>query len=327
VAAAGVIGVTYFVHNGSSSAPKPDSTSKLSDRQLATEGLTGRKLQTPECAPVEGPRWVYPVAPPVRGLPNIVANIRSNLYEVFAIHYPCTKAAAWIHKLSRLKIPIRHNGNETVLEGPAGFFCSAWPDANGRAYAGACQSKGGGDCVSKSPYGQVYANGRGCTITGGRQAFGWNWNVANRRVVFQHDSNNVLHLVHVSGADTNVVFHYLNGSYELEVLNTSGIGYLDGFTWQPSPGWSVTRIKSASGAACTLTKAGKITCAGRVNPPSCLCTDDGGSVSVTFTASPTKKNAGYLFGGSPWQFKVTKMTPVPYIIPGSPDEAAKRNGV
>jgi hypothetical protein len=64
-----------------------------------------------------------------------------------------------------------------------------------------------------------------------------------------------------------------------------------------------------------------------VHPPSCLCTDDGGAVTVTFSASPTKAKAGYLFGGSPWQFKITKMTPIPYIIPGSPDEAAKRDGV
>jgi hypothetical protein len=123
------------------------------------------------------------------------------------------------------------------------------------------------------------------------------------------------------------MFRYLNGSYQLQVLNTSGIGYLDGFTWEPSAGWSVTKIKGSSGADCALTKAGKISCTGRVHPPSCLCTGDGGLVSVTFTASPTRKKAGFLLGGSPWQFKVTKMTPVPYIIPGSPDEAAKRDGV
>jgi hypothetical protein len=328
VLAAAAGGAIYLlVGNSSASTPTASTETPVSARSLALAGLAGRHLLKPECAPVNGPRWVYPVAPPVRGLPNIVANIRSNLYEVFAIGYSCKQASAWVRKLSRLRIPIRHNGNVTVLHGPAGYYCSAWPDANGRAYAGGCQSKGGGDCVYKSPYGHVYANGRGCTITGGRQAFGWNWNVANRRVVFAHDDKGVLHLVHVSGADTNLVFRYLNGSYQLQVLNTSGIGYLNGFTWEPSPGWSVTGIKSASGADCTVTKAGKITCTGRVQPPSCLCGDDGGVVSVTFTASPTTKKAGYLFGGAPWQFKITKMTPVPYIIPGSPDEAIKRDGV
>ena len=146
----------------------------------------------------------------------------------------------------------------TVLKGPPGYYCSAWPDANGHAYAGGCQSKGGGDCVAtKNAYGRPYANGRGCKVTGGNKAFGWNWNVANRRVVFAHDDEGVLHLIHVSGADTNVVFRYLNGSYELQVLNTSGIGYLNGFTWTPSPGWSVKSIKKASGADCSLTRDGK----------------------------------------------------------------------
>ena len=89
----------------------------------------------------------------------------------------------------------------------------------------------------------------------------------------------------------------------------------------------MTQIKNSSGAACTLTHARKIACTGRVQPPGCLCTGDGGSVSVEFTAAPTKKNAGYLFGGAAAQFKVTKMTPVPYLIPGTPGEAAKRAGV
>jgi hypothetical protein len=325
LAAAG--GVTYLIVGNSTRSTSGSTAVQIPDQALATRGLIGRQLLKPECAPVKGPRWVYPVGPPVRGLPNIVADIKSNLYEVFAIDYDCKQASAWVRKLSSLRIPIRRNGNVTVIRGPAGFYCSAWPDANGRAYAGGCQSKGGGDCVSKGPYGQVYANGRGCKITGGRQAFGWNWNVANRRVVFAHDAKGVLRLLHVSGADTNLVFRYLNGAYQLQVLNTSGIGYLDGFTWEPSPGWSVTKIKSASGANCAVTQAGKISCKGQVQPPSCLCTGDGGVVSVTFTAAPTKKKAGYLFGGAPWQFKVTKMTPVPYIIPGSPDEAAKRQGV
>ena len=313
-----------------SSAPTPSGpTGKpLAGRALALQGLRGRALLTPECAPIKGPRWVYPVAPPVRGLPNIVANIKSDLYEVFAIKYSCKQASAWIRKLYGLRIPIKHSGDVTVLKGPPGYYCSAWPDANGRAYAGGCQAKGGGGCVTtKIAAGRPYANGRGCKLTGGKKAFGWNWNVANRRVVFAHDAKGVLRLVHVSGSDTNVVFRYLNGSYQLEVLNTSGIGYLNGFTWTPSPGWSVTGIKNSTGAACSVTPAGKISCAGTVRPPSCLCTGDGGSVSITFTAAATKKTHGYLFGGGPAQFKVTKMTPVPYLIPGTPEEAAKRDGV
>ena len=326
VALAAVGGATYFLVAGRSS--KAPTTLPVSASALALGGLQGHPLRAPECTPIKGRRWVYPIGPPVRGLPNVVANINSDLYEVFAINYSCKQAYEWTRKLSGLRIPIKHSGNVTVLKGPPGYYCSAWPDANGRAYAGGCQSKGGGGCVTpKSGSGQPYNNGRGCKLTGGNKAFGWNWNVANRRVVFAHDDKGVLHLVHVSGSDTNVIFRYLKGSYQLQVLNTSGIGYLNGFTWTPSPGWTVTRIKTSTGAACSRTSAGKITCTGTVNPPSCLCTGDGGIVSVEFTAAPTKKKAGYLFGGGPAQFKVTKMTPVPYLIPGTPDEAAKREGV
>ena len=327
LAAAG--GATYLlVSRSSAPTPPAPATRPLSANALALRGLLGHPLAAPECTPIKGPRWAYPIGPPVPSLPNIVANIRSDLYEVFAINYSCKQASTWIHKLARLRIPIRRSGNVTVLKGPPGYYCSAWPDANGQAYAGGCQSKGGGGCVStNNGAGTKYPNGRGCKLTGGNKAFGWNWNVANRRVVFAHDSNGVLHLIHVSGSDTNVIFRYLNGSYELDVTNTSGIGYLDGFTWTPSPGWTVKQIKNATGAACSLTHAGKISCAGTVQPPSCLCTGDGGTVSIQFTAAPTKKNAGYLFGGSAAQFKVTKMTPVPYLIPGTPQEAAKRAGV
>jgi len=310
------------------STPGKTSTPSAKEAVKAPkQSFDGRRLLAPECTPIRGPRWVYPVGPPVPGLPNVVADIKSNLYEVFAIKYDCAKASQWIRKLYRLKIPVKHNGNVTVIKGPAGYYCSAYPDANGFAYAGGCQSGGGGDCETKgvSP-GRLYAKGRGCKITGGKKAFGWNWNVANRRVVFAHDDKGVLHLIHVSGSDTNVRFAYLKNSYQLEVLNTSGIGYLDGFTWTPSPGWSVTRIKKVNGASCKLTPAGKIACTGSVDPPTCLCAADGGDVSIEFTAAPTKKNAGYLFGGSAAQFKVTKMTPVPYLIPGTPEEAAKRRG-
>jgi hypothetical protein len=341
VAAAAVIvavavGVTYVVRdNGSSTsttkkygaASGVSATPPVSDNQLAMSGLVGRQLLQPECKPIKGPRWDYPVAPAVRGLPPPIANIKSNLYEVFAINYPCETAVTWIKKFSAMRIPIRHNGNVTVLKGPKGWYCSAFPDKNGIAYAGGCQSGGGGGCVASNNYGQLYAKGEGCKLTGGKEAFGWNWNVVNRRVVFGHTPDGKVQLFHVSGTDTNVIFSYLNGKYRLQVLNTSGIGWLDGFNWQPSAGWKVTGIKASDGATCSVTSAGKIHCAGRVKPPTCLCTGDGGIVTVTFTASPTSKKSGYLLGGSPWQFKITKMTPVPYIIPGSPDEAQKREGV
>ena len=122
--------------------------------------------------------------------------------------------------------------------------------------------------ATKNAAGRPYANGRGCKITGGNKAFGWNWNVANRRVVFAHDAKGVLRLIHVSGSDTDVIFRYLNGSYQLEVLNTSGIGFLNGFTWTPPAGWTITQITKATGGKCHLVRGGKVACKGRVPPPS-----------------------------------------------------------
>jgi hypothetical protein len=323
VAVAAVAGGTYLLVADRSSTPK--ASAQNASGPLPPQAFNGQRLLAPECTPIKGPQWVYPIGPPVRGLPNVVANIRSGLYEVFAINYGCKQASAWIRKLYGLRISVKRSGNVTALKGPPGYRCSAWPDANGHAYAGGCQSKGGGGCVSTTS--KKYANGQGCKVTGGNKAFGWNWNVANRRVVFAHDDKGALHLIHVSGSDTNVTFRYRKASYVLQVLNTSGIGYLNGFTWAPSPGWKVTQIKSAHGATCSLTPAGQISCTGTVHPPRCLCSGDGGTVSIEFTAAPTKKNAGYLYGGGAYQFKVTKMTPVPYLIPGTPAEASKRNGV
>src|SRR5207302_767970 len=107
LALAAVAGGTYLLvtdrsSTQPSSAPAPSAATPsgptgkpLAGRALALQGLQGRALLSPECAPLKGPRWVYPVAPPVRGLPNIVANIKSDLYEVFAINYSCKEASAW----------------------------------------------------------------------------------------------------------------------------------------------------------------------------------------------------------------------------------------
>jgi hypothetical protein len=310
----------YLVFDGDS----PTQTAKPAARQ----GFAGHRLLYPECTPVEGRRWTYPFGPPVPGLPPLLAKISSDRYEAFAINYSCEEASRWIRRLSRARIPVKRSGDATVLEGPAGYYCSAWPDAKGRAYAGGCQLKGGGGCsITKYSAGRPYAGGRGCRLTGGKKAFGWNWNVANRRVVFAHDENGVLHLIHLSGADANVIFRSPGeDSYELEILNTSGIGYLNGFLWSPPEGWKVTKIEGSSGATCSLTRAGKILCTGTIRPPTCLCAADGGDVSIRFTAVPTTKSHGFLFANSPTQLRITKMTPVPYIIPGTPDEAARRGG-
>jgi hypothetical protein len=318
LAAAGV--VAYVLVSGGDGAHTPKQRTATS---IPRQVYDGHRLLYPECTPLTGRRWFYPVSPPPAGLQPIEAKIESNLYEVFSINYDCKEASTWVQRLSRTKIAIKGSGDATVLKGPAGFFCSAWPDTAGHAYAGGCQTESGGDCRSGDD-----PAARACRQADGKRAFGWNWNVANRRVVFVRNEAGKLNLTRVGGADTNITFRTPSeGTYELQVMNTSGIGYLDEFSWSPPEGWKVTKLKGATGADCSLTDAGKILCSGKVRPPSCLCSGDGGSVTIRFAAEPTRKNPGYLVGGGASGTRITKMTPVPYLIPGTPKEAAKHRGV
>jgi hypothetical protein len=118
--------------------------------------------------------------------------------------YSCQTAVQWIRKFSATHIPIRHNGNVTLLKGPKGWYSSAFPDKNGIAYAGGCESGGGGGCLASNNYGQLCSKGADCRLAGGKEAFGWNSNVANRKVGLGHTPDGKMQLFHVSGADTNV---------------------------------------------------------------------------------------------------------------------------
>jgi hypothetical protein len=117
------------------------------------------------------------------------------------------------------------------------------------------------------------------------------------------------------------------GQYEVYVLNTSGIGFIDGFTWSPAPGWTITAIAKATGANCKLTGGGP-TCAGRVLPPSCK--GDGGSVTIKLdvkvNASPASAQVSS-YGAVRAKLRITHMTAVPYLIPGTPSELARQQGV
>ena len=293
------------------------------------EGLIGRQLLSPECAPIKGPRWVYPVGASGQGPAEHRREHQEQPLRGVRDQLRLQEGRAWIKKLSMLTIPIRHNGNVTVLKGPKGYYCSAWPDTNGLAYAGGCQSNGGGGCVAS----------RTTTARSTRRARAARSRVATRPSAGTGTSptaasssrttaNGVLHLIHVSGADTNVVFRYLNGGYQLagpeherhrlsRRLHLGAVARLDGHEDQERERRDLQRAPG-----------GEDPCVGPVQPPSCLCTGDGGvgHRHVHARRLPPRPS-GYLFGGSPWQFKVTKMTPVPYIIPGTPDEAQKRSGV
>ena len=183
--------------------------------------------------------------------------------------------------------------------------------------------------TTKNAYGRPYANGRGCKITGGKKAFGWNWNVANRRVVFAHDAKGVLHLIHVSGVGHErrlpLPQRLLpapgpeHERYRLpRRLHLDAVSRLVGHEHQEG---GRRRLHASRGTGkISLHRQHSIRRAASARATAA-------SSSIKFTAAPTKKQAGYLFGGSAAQFKVTKMTPVPYLIPGTPEEAAKREGV
>jgi hypothetical protein len=107
------------------------------------------------------------------------------------------------------------------------------------------------------------------------------------------------------------------GTYQLDVQNTSGIGYINQFTWVPPANLTVTAVTSSEGGKCTLV-GGSIQCNGKVAPPSCTCLA-GGDLTVTFTAKgldPTFANGYWTYYGIVGAYlQIQQMTPVPYHIP------------
>ena len=252
----------------------------------------GHRFLEPECAPLTGIRWSYPGQ----------TRISSTKYELFAIHYSCTTAGTWAKRLAPLKIPVYRSGKQSQIQGPPGFYCTALPDASGHAYAGACQK--------------------------GDAAFGWNWNVANSRSALVRDEAGHYHVVNLAGSDAETIIKpRTKGHYQVYILNTSGIGFLDGFTWTPPAGWTITAITKTTGGSCRLAADGKVACRGHVVPPSCLCTASGGAVTIELAVSAPTSTKGRTFGAVGAKLRITSMTPVPYLIPGTPAEAKRQHGV
>ena len=109
------------------------------------------------------------------------------------------------------------------------------------------------------------------------------------------------------------------GRYQLDVQNTSGIGYINQFTWVPPPNLLVTAVTSSEGGKCLLV-GGSIQCNGKVAPPDCTC-KAGGDLTVTFTAKglePTFANGYWTYYGIVGAYlQIQQMTPVPYHIPSA----------
>lgn len=120
--------------------------------------------------------------------------------------------------------------------------------------------------------------------------------------------------------DAVVIVRWLApNAYQLDVQNTSGIGYIDQFVWTPPIGMTVTAVTSSEGGKCSLT-GGNIECNGNIRPPACTCLA-GGELTVNFTATglaPTYANGYWTYYGIVGAtLQITQMTPVPYHIPSS----------
>ena len=288
VGVAVAIGVIVIVENDSSSPASSGS------KGVVTAAIDGHSFLPPECAPIQGRRWVYPGT----------VEISSTLYESFALNYPCASAATWTKRLIVKTVPFSKTGVLIPVTGPPGFRCGAWADATRHAYAGGCQK--------------------------GTEAFGWNWNVANPHDYFIPSSSGRMELSKGSGSDVETVLRTLaSNRYELDVSNTSGIGYINRFAWSPPPGWTITAVTKTTGGSCALASA-KISCHGSIGPPACLCAGAGGDLIVDFTitSTPAKKvpHGPSTFGSVGSTFQLTPMTPVPFLVPGTPQEAQRQRG-
>lgn len=111
-----------------------------------------------------------------------------------------------------------------------------------------------------------------------------------------------------SSVDTTYVVENLDppGHYRLIVQNTTGIGYINSFRWDPPPGVTVTVIHSTTGGTCSVSNGG-LQCSGKIAPPSCTCLP-GGKLVVDFYAT----GSGSMEGMS---LQIEQMTPVPWHIP------------
>jgi hypothetical protein len=121
-------------------------------------------------------------------------------------------------------------------------------------------------------------------------------------------------------ADAVTVVSFLGGGhYQLDVQNTSGIGFINQFTWVPPVNLTVIAVTSSEGGKCSLV-GGSIMCTGKVAPPSCTC-EAGGDLTVNFTArglEPTFANGYWTYYGIIGAYlQIQQMTPVPYHIPSA----------
>jgi hypothetical protein len=122
-----------------------------------------------------------------------------------------------------------------------------------------------------------------------------------------------------------VVMRLSEGHYRLTVKNTSPLGFINTFTWNAPANVTLTGLTTDANGHCAL--AGEqIACKGlALKPPSCTCKGDGGTAIVTFTAKQPKPKYGQHVGWEYSAMTIGSMTPVPYVIPSTPQEKPAAN--
>jgi hypothetical protein len=207
--------------------------------------------------------------------------------------------------MAALRLADRGTGEESRLPGVAGFRCVGYPDKDGYAYLGSCTRRG-------------------------ESFFGWNFNAANALFELVPAPSGGFFREPVSGSDASATLTPLgDGRYRLFVINASGLGFIDTFTWAPPPGLTITALMSSRGNVCELTADRNISCRGKLAPPKCLCDASGGTLTIVFVASGRRRidvggrpQEAFLGGG---ELRITSMTPIPYLIPSTP--AKQQHGV
>jgi hypothetical protein len=126
-----------------------------------------------------------------------------------------------------------------------------------------------------------------------------------------------------SQSDSMTIVRFIDPTrnlYQIEVQNTSGIGYINSFNWSPPQGMTIIAVTSSEGGKCSLSN-GDIECTAGgkgIAPPTCTCSI-GGKMTVNFTATakqPTFQDGYWVSYGVVGAYtQIQSMTPVPYHIP------------
>jgi hypothetical protein len=107
------------------------------------------------------------------------------------------------------------------------------------------------------------------------------------------------------------------GHFTLRVQNQSSFGIINNFTWAPPPTLKATGVSSSSKGSCRLA-GGSISCQAKIQPPKCTC-KPGPNVVIHFSGKTVKGYNGDAVGYVGGSLRVGGITPVPYIVPSSPN--------